>query len=163
MQITIAAKQSAANEALRPWHNIAIQYPENYSLTFTQLIQWIDRTNPTWRENFGASVIDTQEFLGMQAVTNAMESLAEQSKGRVTTYPNGDMKGSEFNQALLGKVSTLNWDRIQADAVSVAKDTAEAINTSASWFLGGSMAYIAIAGIIGILVFANAAGKSVKV
>lgn len=166
MQITAAAKRQASLEALRVWHNTAIKYPGNYQLTFTQLVDWIDKSGNgqgSWRENFGGAVIDTQEYLGFQAVSNAMENLAEESEGRVTKFPDGFFRGQEFFEALTGKLTTWNWDRISFLGTSVAKDTLNAVSTSSKWFLGGTVTYLVIAGIIGVIVFANSAGKSVNV
>ena len=163
MQITTDAKIRASLEGLRPWHNAAISYPENYSLSFDQLLQKIDRDSPTWRENFGASVIAAQEYLGMAAVENAMTALADRNEGKVTTYPDGSWRGAEFNDALYGKVSTWNVDKISAVASGVAKDVADQIDTSAKLFLTGTTAYIAIAGLLAVLVFASSAGKAASV
>lgn len=164
MQITLAAKRQAALEALRVWHNAAIQYPENYTLTFTQFVDWIDKAaGGTWRENFGASVIDAQEYLGFQAVINAMENLAHTSKGRVTQFPDGYFKGSEFFEALIGKLTTFNWDRIKAVGSGVASDVFDAAGSASKWFLGGTITYFVVAGLIGVAIFAYSSGKNVKV
>lgn len=166
MQITEAAKKSAANEALRVWHNAALSFPENYQLTFEQLIQWIDKSGDgqgSWRVNFGSSVIITQEYLGIQAVNNAMENLAWLSQGRVTTYPDGFFRGAEFQEALHGKVSTWNWDKIKVISTAIAKDAADAVASGSRLFLGGTMIYVALAGLLFIVVFANSSGKSVSI
>jgi len=166
MQITIAAKRQASLEALRAWHNTAIKYPDNYQLTFTQLIDWIDKSGDgkgSWRENFGGAVIDTQEYLGFNAVSNAMTDLAEKSEGRVTTFPDGFFRGSEFFEALIGKVSTWNWDKIKVISTDVAKSVADKVDFGSKLFLGGTLTYVIVAGLIGVVIFANAAGKSVKV
>ena len=164
MQITEAAKRQAALEALRVWHNAAIQFPENYSLTFTQLIDWVDKSaGGKWREFFGESVISAQEYLGFQAVNNAMENLATKAQGRADTYADGYFRGQDMYDVLIGKFSTYNWDRIKSVGVGVATDIMEKVESTSKLFLGGSATYLMVLGIIGLVVFANSAGKSVKV
>lgn len=163
MQITASQKVNASLEGLRPWHNAALNYPENYSLSYEQLLQKIDRDSPTWRENFGSSVIAAQEYLGMAAVNNAMVALANENEGKATTYPDGSWRGAEFHEALYGKVSGWNVDRLSAVASGVAQDVVDKVDSTAKLFVGGSIAYIAIAGLLAVLVFANSAGKSAKV
>ena len=164
MQITDAAKRQAALEGLRPWHNEALKYPENYQLTFQQLIDWIDKSgdgNGSWRINFGASVIAAQEYLGMAAVENAMIALADKSEGRATTYPDGFFRGAEFFEALQGKVGSWNWDKIKVISEGVASDVMEKVDSTAKLFVGGSLMYVAAAGLLAVVVFAGAAGKKV--
>ncbi|MGE0175388.1 MAG: hypothetical protein AB7T49_21575 [Oligoflexales bacterium] len=163
MNISASDKVKASLEGLRPWHNAALSYPENYKMSYEQLLQKIDRDSPSWRENFGASVIAAQEYLGMAAVEKAMIALADENEGKATTYPDGSWRGAEFHEALYGKVSGWNVDKVSAIASGVAKDVVDQVNTSAKLFLGGTTAYIAIAGLLAILVFANSAGKTASV
>lgn len=153
MQITVAAKKQAALEAFRAWHNVAIQFPENYSLTFSQFIDWVDRSNPVMRENFGASVIDTQEFLGVQAVTDAMEKLARESKGMVPTYPDGYLRGAQyFGDALIGKIQTWDLSRIKKESLSIAQEGLEKVAGYGKNVLTFGVGAYVLAGAIGLFV-----------
>lgn len=166
MQITDAAKRQAALEGLRAWHNTAINYPNNYNLSFTQLVDWIDKSgdgNGSWRVNFGAAWITAEEYLGAGAVQRAMSDLADKSEGRATTYPDGFFRGAEFFEALQGKVGTWNWDKIKVVSAGVASDVVEKVDSTAKLFVGGSIAYVIVAGLLAVAIFASAAGKNVKV
>lgn len=156
MVITAAKKRDAANQALKAWHNQALKYPQNYSLSFSQLLTFVDKgSSGTWRENFGGAVIAAEEYLGYNAVENAMRELADNSSGRVTTYFDGTIKGTEFFDALSGKFSLFSWDRIKADVTAVGeKSISQAVDAS-KIFLGGSLVYVAVLGLVFVVLAAR--------
>lgn len=152
MILTDFQKKQYSLDALKAWHNQALNYPENYSFTFEQLVAWIDKSNSEWRNNFGSSVQKAQEYLGNAAVNSAMENLADTAKGRVTTFPDGFFKGNEFFEALQGKVLSWDFKRIVIESGKIANAGLDAIADKGKWAIGGIAGLWAIVPLVGVMI-----------
>lgn len=152
------AYEQQAIDALRAWHSVAAsEYPANMKMSFDEFLAYAKLKGPDFLTLFGKSVAAAASLsgVGMQGVLQSMEALARQSQGRVSQYPDGYPRMTEFFDALVGRA--LQWDvRV---VTAVAKDTAveglQNVATAGKWFLGGSLVYLAIAGLFGVYIFAS--------
>lgn len=121
-----------AIEALRAWHAVAAsEFSQNMKLSFDQFLAYVKLKGPSFLTDFGKSVAGAASLsgVGMAGVLKSMEELARQSQGRVTQYPDGYPKLTEFYDALVGRA--LKWDVSVVAAVS--KDIAvDGLNKAAA-------------------------------
>ncbi len=158
------AYEQQAIEALRAWHAVAAsEFSQNMKLSFDDFLKYVKLRGPSFLTDFGKSVAGAASLsgVGMGGVLKSMEELARQSQGRVSQYPDGYPKLTEFFDALAGRA--LKWDVGVVTAVS--KDIAvEGLNKAAtlgSIFLTG-WGLVTLAGAATALLIAYAQVKKAK-
>jgi len=146
--------EQAAIEALRSYHSVAAsEFPENMQLSFDQFLAYI-KTKPDFLLNFGKSVVGAAGLsgVGMSGIFDSMESLARQTQGRVSQFPDGYPRLTEFYDALMGRA--LQWDVkvIAAVGKQAAIEGANNVATVAGIALGGYGLILAISAGVGLYV-----------
>ena len=51
--MALTDKKNAAKGAITTWYYEATRYPENFSMTLDQFFDYIEKTSPTFLDNFG--------------------------------------------------------------------------------------------------------------
>lgn len=149
MSYSRAEKLIAANKALRFWHNRASQYPDNYALTFEQLLAWIDKSNPEWRVDFGSSCLISADYRNWSFVQRAMEDLADYSDGKLPQYSDGFFYSWPFGQAIVESISGVSLSSIKFDSVKIGNETIQAAKNVAIVGAAGLTAWYAWGGLLG--------------
>ena len=125
--MALTDKKNAAKGAITTWYYEATRYPENFSMTLDQFFDYIEKTSPTFLDNFGASVLTLRNYLNGSFVDKAMGDLAERTQGKVTKYPDGSFRGAEFFDALQSKIYDYDFKRVVFESKEVAKKGLEEV------------------------------------
>ena len=137
--------QDRAKYYLRFWYNSAIKYPENFAMSFDDLVAYIAKTKPTWFNDWGNACLIAEQSRGTDVVAASLQDLAHTAQGKVSQYPDGSFKGNEFFDVLYSKVA--NWDlkRIGTAVTEISSQGVKAVAEVGSFALNS---YI-LAGAVG--------------
>ncbi len=155
------AYEQQAIEALRAWHEVAAaEFPQNMKLSFDDFLNYVKQRGPSFLTDFGKSVAGAASLsgIGMGGVLTSMQELARQSQGRVSQYPDGYPKLTEFFDALAGRA--LQWDVRVVAAVSkdIAVEGIQNVAAAGSVFLAG-WGLVTVLGAVTALIVAYTAMK----
>lgn len=109
------APENIGREALMFFHNQAMRFPDNYKMSFDQLISYVKSLNKYAVEGLGDSILANSMETG--DVRDAMERLADNSKGRVPT------NWMTFSRALVEEITDHSlFKAVSFTVVESAKD-----------------------------------------
>jgi hypothetical protein len=155
--------ESSAIEALRAWHSVAAaEFPQNMQLSFDEFLAYVRQRGPNWLLDFGKDVVGTANLsgVGMSRVIKLMEDLARQTQGRVSQYPDGYPKLTEFEDALIGR--SLQWDVSVISAVSkkIVVEGTQKVATIGALALGSYGLILAISAGVGLYMVVSSYRKA---
>ena len=150
---SVSVNEKRAKDALVHFHNRALQYPENYSVSFDELLNALRARSANFLNNFGAA-LDAAN-LPERRVREGMEALADLGKGKLPRrsadwfdFILDGMENIRFSEALKGAV---------ADTVKSVGGVAEAGLTGIKWSLY-SLPVILLVG-VAVVAFVKSGGK----
>lgn len=101
--------------AFQYWHNQALRYPENYSMSFSQLIDYINAHNPALLDGIGFAI--EQANISDSRIQAAFEKVADDGQGRFPAH------WIDFFRALTDEAVKIDFvDAVEATAAGTAVD-----------------------------------------